>query len=599
MAGFQIPLELKINFLENIVIPSFDEDNTPQNKAARKAWMKEEAGDAYEPYLNHLIRAFSTITSKEEAEAKLKEAKLELERKEAKLELKEEREYQLRLQQLQSQQESKIDELRQSLAGLSLTVERMQVEKIQVVNNKHGVTSYANFAQGLKDRNQLIYKQEFQIWLQNSQDKWWPCEEVETFPDLYQKEAEHCQPFVSRMINTLALNNKHKPLKKNGEYSKNPASTQPSLNDVVDAFKSVSFNQRKPDIVMYKANQRGACSITMLGDVKSRNSNNDFPNEEVGHILDMTIELMTDHQSLRKTFYCFLTDGYRFQFFKCHRNGDSFTFEFSSVFLGESGWQIFFKLRDCSPDELGLVMDEVEGWSIINGLGTGRFSRVYEVKSYNIEDQSSYVLKYYTESPLEMGKLECSTLLQLQQVASENVPRVIQLVERLSYCALVVLPVGIPIIHASQNNRITSSMIGTLLNVLHQAHENYNIIHRDVKPENIFLNKNNLNQIILNDWGSATQANVLCPYQGTPLYGEQHIEGQFQLPTRQLDLHCLVKTVYTIKQQKYPLCRTDWASIAAYWEDVAIAFPTFQTLLDCADGCNYEELRRNFEGIWY
>lgn len=234
--------------------------------------------------------------------------------------------------------ESQFDELRQGLAGLSL-----KIEKIQVVNNKHGVTSYANFAQRLKEKNKLIFKPEFQIWLQNFQDKWWPCEEVETFPELHQKEAEHCQPFVSRMINTLALNNKHKLLK-NGGYSKNPASTQPSPNDVVDAFKSVSFNQRKPDIVMYKANQRGACSITMLGDVKSRNSDNDFPNEEVGHILDMTIELMTDHQSLRKTFYCFLTDGYRFQFFKCHRVGDSFTFEFSSVFLGESGWQVFFFL---------------------------------------------------------------------------------------------------------------------------------------------------------------------------------------------------------------------------------------------------------------
>eukprot|EP00604_Paraphysomonas_vestita_P002572 CAMPEP_0174817762 /NCGR_PEP_ID=MMETSP1107-20130205/284_1 /TAXON_ID=36770 /ORGANISM="Paraphysomonas vestita, Strain GFlagA" /LENGTH=89 /DNA_ID=CAMNT_0016028761 /DNA_START=16 /DNA_END=281 /DNA_ORIENTATION=+ len=89
MAGFQIPLESEIDFLKNIVIPSFSSRLQHANEDARTAWMREEASDAYGPRLEHLIRAFSAITSKEEAEAKLEKA-------EAEAKLKEEREYQLR-----------------------------------------------------------------------------------------------------------------------------------------------------------------------------------------------------------------------------------------------------------------------------------------------------------------------------------------------------------------------------------------------------------------------------------------------------------------------------------------------------------------------
>ncbi len=91
----------------------------------------------------------------------------------------------------------------------------------------------------------------------------------------------------------------------------------------------------------------------------------------------------------------------------------------------------------------------------------------------------------------------------------------------------------------------------------------------------------------------------VCPFQGTPFYGKQHIEGQLQLPTRELDLHCLVKTVYTIKQQKYPTCGKAWTDIEGYWNEVARAFPSFQNLLNSADACDYDGLKTKFEEMWY
>jgi serine/threonine protein kinase len=247
------------------------------------------------------------------------------------------------------------------------------------------------------------------------------------------------------------------------------------------------------------------------------------------------------------------------------------------------------------------MTDEVEGWSIINGLGTGRFSRVYEVKRNGNQDSSSFVLKFLTDENREMGRHEARILRDLQQAEgeNENVPKVYNSIDNGRYYALVVSPVGIPIILASQSNIITSVMIVTLLDVLSFAHEKLYLIHRDVKPENIFLNKNNPNQIILSDWGSAAQEGLPCPYQGTPIYGPRENRRQLQIPTKHLDLHCLVKTVYMIKQQRYPPSESEWPEIERYWSRVARMFPNFRSILNLADEGNSAGLRSYFEGMWY
>ena len=127
-------------------------------------------------------------------------------------------------------------------------------------------------------------------------DQWWPFPKV-FFPELGNTESQCCQEYVSEMIKTLALNKKHIRSKKGG-YCKRSTARQTPPNDLVDAHLNPSFNYRRPDIVMYKANQRGACSITLLGDVKGRSSDGEFPNAEVGHVLDMVMELFPILQML-------------------------------------------------------------------------------------------------------------------------------------------------------------------------------------------------------------------------------------------------------------------------------------------------------------
>jgi serine/threonine protein kinase len=254
-------------------------------------------------------------------------------------------------------------------------------------------------------------------------------------------------------------------------------------------------------------------------------------------------------------------------------------------------------------------VDEVEGYTILNGLGTGRFSRVYEVNN-DKTSSSSIVAKCFQFPFHEKGGHEKEILTLLQNHNIANIPKCQDLVvgpdSSSSSSVLILSPVGIPIIFASQNNFITPNMILTLLDVLQFAH-NLNIVHRDVKPENIFLNRNNLNEIILNDWGSAVRLDLLendgeCDYEGTPLYGEEQprYHGRMkQVPTKKLDLRCLVKTAFTIKQQKYPRSKMTWGEIEAYWGTVSRKSPHFQNVLNFAENEDYDALRNFFQGIWF
>lgn len=59
MSGFQIPLELKIDFLENVVLPSFGV--SLENGEPRNNWMRMRANGKYQPHLEDLILGFNWI----------------------------------------------------------------------------------------------------------------------------------------------------------------------------------------------------------------------------------------------------------------------------------------------------------------------------------------------------------------------------------------------------------------------------------------------------------------------------------------------------------------------------------------------------------
>jgi hypothetical protein len=68
MAGFQISVETRINFLEFIVIPSFGASYPSQT---REDWMRSTAGDVYGDKLEILILSVKFIQSFDGAMAEL------------------------------------------------------------------------------------------------------------------------------------------------------------------------------------------------------------------------------------------------------------------------------------------------------------------------------------------------------------------------------------------------------------------------------------------------------------------------------------------------------------------------------------------------
>jgi serine/threonine protein kinase len=160
---------------------------------------------------------------------------------------------------------------------------------------------------------------------------------------------------------------------------------------------------------------------------------------------------------------------------------------------------------------------------------------------------SEMAVKLFGKRYEDMCRIEFVTLELFKSAGLQNVPSVEEHFTNGKFRALALLPIGIPVLPAS--DFITSTMLEQLLTVLEFAHQN-NIVHRDVKPENIFLDRTDHSKITLNDWSSAAKIGVNCPYQGTPLYGEKFCQSH--IPSPELDLRCFVKTAFTLSKQRPP-----------------------------------------------
>jgi hypothetical protein len=71
-AGYEIPLDLKINFLENVVIPSFSPRLSHGDEEARFLWIRNKAGTHYGEFLEHFMFLVDDLGTKVEAKQELK-----------------------------------------------------------------------------------------------------------------------------------------------------------------------------------------------------------------------------------------------------------------------------------------------------------------------------------------------------------------------------------------------------------------------------------------------------------------------------------------------------------------------------------------------
>ena len=206
-----------------------------------------------------------------------------------------------------------------------------------------GTTTEAEMVQEKKENRELVPFRHQTIM--NFKVSWWIRNDDVSrnkFPNVGETEKDICQPFVTKILEAFT----QADIPKTSLYYPTNAIKRCSgiqLTSVVDnqAYRKVSFDGRKPDVVSYEAECTGSLAITFIGDVKRRSiASGDFTDQEQGHILDMGFDLM-NIQRHRAFLICFLTDGFRFQFFKIdRREGNKYYSQYSAVFEGLSGWQV-------------------------------------------------------------------------------------------------------------------------------------------------------------------------------------------------------------------------------------------------------------------
>jgi serine/threonine protein kinase len=140
-------------------------------------------------------------------------------------------------------------------------------------------------------------------------------------------------------------------------------------------------------------------------------------------------------------------------------------------------------------------------------------------------------------------------------------------------------------------------MLVTLLCVIQQSH-GLHWIHRDIKPANIFLDRGDVQRIILNDWSSAARPGTDCPYVGTRLFGDRPDERDMHTPDARLDLRSLVRTAFCLSKQRLPAVEDTFAAAQQYWDEVAQNYAPFSQAMWAADAVDYDELAQLFSSSW-
>jgi len=193
-------------------------------------------------------------------------------------------------------------------------------------------------------------------------------------------------------------------------------------------------------------------------------------------------------------------------------------------------------------------------------------------------------MKVFKDTTRQMAIRERAVLEILRVANTLNIPTCLDLVDAPTHCALILTPIGVPVMPYPSLN---PAMLLTLLETVRSAHA-AGWVHRDIKPDNILLDEINVSSIILNDWSSAAALNVECAYVGTRLFGDRPSETH--VPTRQLDLRSLVRTAFCLSKQHLPPLEDNDVAVREYWDRTVQAYPLVGRAMAAANAANYENL---------
>jgi len=205
-------------------------------------------------------------------------------------------------------------------------------------------------------------------------------------------------------------------------------------------------------------------------------------------------------------------------------------------------------------------------------------------------------MKIFKGAAISLADVERTVLIDLGRTLS-NIPLYRDLYQGEEFCALILTPIGFPVLPCAMQTGITPKMLITLLDVVRVAHE-LGWIHRDIKPDNIYLDQNDSSRIVLNDWSSAAKQGEECRYVGTSLFGDTPGASGRHTPEPRLDLRALVRTAYCLCRQRLPYVEDKHEAIEEYWAKIAADRPIFSKALEFADAIDYKGLEELFGNVW-
>ncbi len=426
---------------------------------------------------------------------------------------------------------------------------------------------------------------------------------------------------------------------------------------LVDAHKQVTFFDRRPDIIICPrewapkasdAPMPPAWYIAAIGEVKGRRgSSEQFTNDELGKLLSFLTDLMRVRPD-RPHAVGFLTDAELIQFMEIQRvaDGGSFRARLTPVLKlrrddpqqRRSGgdWlhallcadlatlglqQIAVAAKPCADDSAESIPVALSAY-----LGQGSSATVWSARW---RDRDVVAKLFRATGDLEV---EHKNLVVAQKL--EGVTQLLGRGDRV----LVLSPVGksfvSPPSYSATNAPVllpSASDFCRLVEIVRRAHDPkvVGLVHRDLSPSNFFLGPDGvsppitmssepffppvselcLQNIFLNDWGSAVQVNAECAFAGALTFAATRVLRAARDKIRMegsLDLEMIVKVVFATLQPGYfdvhvPRLHStstpaDLATAARVWDAIE-ALPAWAPLFNAAHSADYAQLQLLIHGL--
>ena len=338
-----------------------------------------------------------------------------------------------------------------------------------------------------------------------------------------------------------------------------------------DGRNSASIGTHQPDYLERSDVASGEQGIVCVGEIKGiLDANREFSDEEVGQILDFLQELL-NRQGWRKWIYGFLTDGVRFEFFRCMRRGDAaaadgggeddgpqeISFTKSGLLSKGEGWLRLSQLLQQSNQQLGFTTITLPGWSLDTWLGSGATTSVF--KAVASEGRDTAVCKIFLGKSASAVATRDNEARALRLMSADlHTPKIRCEEVRVSggeqsLPVLLVTPVGEPL--GFLGVRLPIRAYAVLVDTLRRSH-GLGLCHIDVCGDNMFAVPKNPGEdggggtveydVILNDWASSMLTKDVKKakrFSTHKLYYDVNRMG----PTE--DVAALVRSVFVLTQQ--------------------------------------------------